>query len=130
MINHYTALLTFLGSFHMIPLILLVLAIFSITRLIVEDIIVEPIRDRLFHHFPPDGYTSDAKPLRGNSARISQGKWYTEKGTKIGELFSCPWCSGFYVALVIFVFALWSPIWTSFLTAPMALRVIPGLFHH
>lgn len=126
MTSHFHALLIFMGSFWFIPVIV-ALAIFSITRLIVEDSIADPIRNKFFDKFPHEGYTSRKKPKRGSASPISGGLFLTTKGTKLGELVSCPWCSGFYVAIGVFVALMLSPLWTTLLLFPMALRVIPGL---
>lgn len=112
-----------------LAVLILVLATYSITRLITEDTIADPIRNWFFTHWPNDGFTSKVKPKRGKLRLISQGTWYVDEGTKLGELISCPWCSGFWVALLVCVAAWFAPIWTILLLTPLALRVVPGMLN-
>jgi hypothetical protein len=108
------------------PLLIIALAIYSITRLITEDSIIDGLRDSFFTQFPPEGYTTRVRPKRGDF--IIQGQHYVvTKGTKLGELISCPWCSGFWVSGLVFL-AFWAwPVTTTFVLVPMALRVVPGI---
>ncbi len=108
------------------PLLILALAIYSITRLITKDSIIDRQREWFFNQFPPEGYTSRVRPKRGKF--IIQGQHYVvTKGHKLGELVSCPWCSGFWVSGALFL-AFWAwPVTTTFLLVPLALRVIPGV---
>lgn len=52
------------------------LATYRVTRLIVEDEITSDLRDKVHSKFPPES-------------------------TKIGYLFTCPWCISMYVAPVV-----------------------------
>lgn len=108
------------------PLLIIALAIYSITRLITEDSLIDGWREWFFTQFPPEGYTTRVRPKRGTF--ILQGQHYiVTNGTKLGELISCPWCSGFWVSALVFL-AFWAwPVTTTFLLVPIALRVVPGI---
>lgn len=109
------------------PLLILALAIYSITRLITTDSIINRQRDWFYDRFPHEGYQSKRKPKRGTSTIISGGIYYVTKGHKLGELVHCPWCMGFWVSAAAFAaFVAW-PIGTTFVLVPLALRVIPGM---
>lgn len=73
----------------------LTLASFRLTRLLVYDKITEFIR-RPFHHIVeetlPDGTTEEYIEIKGNGLR----KW-------IGELLSCHWCTGIWSAIFLYV---------------------------
>lgn len=127
MTSHFLSLLTFLGSYHLIPAIIVILGVFSITRLLVEDTLFDRPRNWFFDHFPHDGYTTKKIPKRGKYNIISNGYHLVTKGTYLGKLMSCAWCAGFWVALGIYVALLLSPVWTTFVLFPLALRVIPAL---
>lgn len=56
---------------------LLALAAYRLTRLVVQDEILSPLRDRVWDRFPPES-------------------------TRTGYLLTCPWCTGFWVSLLLF----------------------------
>lgn len=126
MITHWLALIGFLGPW--VPAFAVIFGVFSLTRLVTTDTIVDPLRNWFFDRFPHDGYTTDKRPKRGTWQVISQGKYYVTEGTKLGELISCNWCSGFWVALLITIALMVSASWTTLLLFPLALRVMPGIF--
>lgn len=125
--RHYLKAVAFLKIAWFLPLVV-ALGIYSITRLLVEDSIFDPVRNWVFDRFPHQGYTTEKKPKRGVYQIISQGKFFVTEGTKIGKLFECPWCMGFWVAALVCLGLLFSPIWTAIVLTPFALRVLPGLF--
>lgn len=110
-----------------IGVLIVILAMYSITRLITEDTIVEDQRNWFFDRFPHEGYTTRNRPKRGVWQIVSGGQYYVTEGTKLGELVHCPWCSGFYVALGICAGLFFWPMVTLAVLAPMALRVVAGL---
>lgn len=109
------------------PLLILALAIYSITRLITIDSLIDKTRDKFYDKYPHEGYQSKNRPKRGKWQIISGGVYYVTEGTKLGELIHCPWCMGFWVSTIVFgAFVAW-PVVTTFVLVPMALRVIPGM---
>jgi hypothetical protein len=113
------------------PLLILALGIYSITRLISIDSIIDRQRDWFYLRFPREGQTIKIGtdfPGRDRCQFIVTGDhYYVTVGHKLGELVSCPWCMGFWVSLALFgAFVFW-PVTTTFVLVPLALRVIPGM---
>jgi hypothetical protein len=120
-----------LASLYGWPLLIIALAIYSITRLITTDSIVDDMRDWFHARFPYEGQNikiGTPWPGRDRCQYIVTGDHlYVTVGSKLGELVKCPWCMGFWVALAVFgAFCFW-PVATTFVLVPMALRVIPGM---
>lgn len=120
-----------LASLYGWPLLIIALAIYSITRLITVDSIADRPRDWLHARFPYEGQNikiGTAWPGRDRCTFIVTGDHrYVTEGSWLGELVKCPWCMGFWVALAVFgAFCFW-PVATTFVLVPMALRVIPGM---
>lgn len=111
------------------PMLILAFAIYSITRLICADSILDRQRNWFFDRFPHDGYTTKKRPNERRTTFIVTGDhYYVTKGTLLGKLVNCMWCAGFWVSLgVLAAFAAW-PVATLFVLAPLAFRVIPGIF--
>jgi hypothetical protein len=86
----------------LIPLIILALAAWRITRFLIEDHLFEPLRDRIWSKFPPES-------------------------TKIGYFFSCPWCMGFWVSAVVVVLYTLVPVVALPVFTVFALSAIVGL---
>lgn len=66
------------------------LATHRLTKLVLDDKLTAPLRDRLFERFPPES-------------------------TKIGYLFTCPWCTSIWLGAGVTIARLvapraWSPI--------------------
>lgn len=110
------------------PFLIVALGVYSITRLISIDSIIDRQRTWLFDRFPPDGYTTKNRPNPDRCTFIVTGDhYYVTEGHKLGELVNCPWCMGFWVSLAVFAaFVAW-PVTTTFVLVPLALRVIPGM---
>lgn len=90
------------SDFNLVHLVLLALAVFRITRLIMQDEISEPFREWVWKKYPPNT-------------------------TKIGYLISCPWCLSIWVAVflvVLYVFVPWIAIPVA---AVFALSAVAGL---
>lgn len=109
-------------------LLIVALGVYSITRLITIDSIADRPREWIFDRFPPANRTMKKRPNPDRCTFIVTGDhYYVTEGHWLGELLSCPWCSGFWVSLVVFgAFIAW-PVATTFLLVPLALRVIPGM---
>lgn len=107
-------------------LLILALGIYSITRLITKDSIIDRQREWFYNKFPHEGFTTRIRPTRGEFI-VTGDHYYVTVGHKLGEVVHCPWCMGFWVSGAVFL-AFWAwPVTTVFLLVPMALRVIPGM---
>lgn len=85
-----------------IDFIIFALATYRLTRAIIQDEILSPLRARVFHKFPPET-------------------------TKTGYLFTCEWCLSIWVGLG---FAGWYTInadTARFFAVALALSAIAGL---
>lgn len=109
------------------PLLILALAIYSVTRLITKDSIIDRQREWFYNRFPHEGFTTKIRPNPKRCTFIATGDhYYVTVGHKLGELVHCPWCMGFWVSLAAcLLFWAW-PVGTTFVLVPLALRVIPG----
>lgn len=82
-------------------LLILSLATYRITRLIVRDEILAAPRDKFFERFPPDR-------------------------SKLGYLATCEWCMSFWVASLLVICFMISTV-TAIVLVPFALSAIAGL---
>ena len=82
--------------------IILALASWRITRFLIEDHLFGPLRDRIWSKFPPES-------------------------TKIGYLFTCYWCMGFWVAAIVVVSYILVPVVAIPVLTVFALSAIVGL---
>lgn len=85
-----------------LAIVILSLAVFRVTRLLIEDTILEPLREKtIFKMHPTD--------------------------SKIRELFTCPWCVGFWLSMMaVGMFYLW-PAVILWLALPFAISAVVGL---
>lgn len=85
-----------------LAIVILSLAVFRVTRLLIEDTILEPLREKtIFKMHPTD--------------------------SKIRELFTCPWCVGFWLSVMsVGMFYLW-PAVILWLALPFAISAVVGL---
>jgi Protein of unknown function (DUF1360) len=89
---------------------LLGLVTFRLVRLLQDDSITEPFRDAFYSRFPPKDRLLNRRPHNTHGSVtvdtvIIDGREYYSladgvKGSFFGELFSCPWCLSFWVALL------------------------------
>lgn len=88
------------------PLLILGLAVYRITRLIVIDSFppVAWLRDKWLRRWPMTGDTITAPDRRlfehkkVQLVRLAGDVFEVKQGTTLGYLISCVWCSGFWVA--------------------------------
>jgi hypothetical protein len=138
--------------------LVIILAAFSIprlVRLIVEDTISDPIRERLFTKYPPhdapgsywqmtlpksrEEYAKDMELWRLEDAGREHGTQYFAKparynqyptqvraGTFLGDLISCPYCVGVWVSIAVTVMVLFVPYSFVILT-PFALAQVSDI---
>ena len=96
----------------MLELILLSLASFRLTRLIVFDKITGFIRRPFFDQ-------KEEINRKGETEIYFEPK---ESGIKgwIGKLLNCYWCTGVWVAIFLVVFSYWVPFWSELVIAILA----------
>jgi len=82
--------------------VLLALAAYRLTRLVVEDVIFEQPREALFRRFPPES-------------------------SKIGYLFTCYHCMGLWISTLLVVCYILIPTATLVASLVLALSAITGL---
>lgn len=132
-----TELLTLLSNPSLLVIVLL--GVFSITRLITTDTfpIFEKTRMWLLNRFPPDGWRTKRRPTNKNVRFVyqaSNGYYDITKGHWFGELIQCPWCAGFWVSVFATLFLLWVPKTGILILSVFAYRAAAGLIsqlgHH
>lgn len=96
---------------------LLTLGGFRIVRGIGWDTLTEPLRRRL------TGYSDDGAPSISDAERSRHGK----TRVYISTLIRCPWCQGFYVAVILFMLWAWQGTLIQVLCVPLALSAAFGL---
>jgi hypothetical protein len=84
-----------------IELVILALAAFRLTTLIVTDSILDRPRNWLHRHFPVTDTWLDYKPKRGKARLVhaSEQRWYVDEGTFLGDLTSCFFCFGVWASV-------------------------------
>lgn len=82
-------------------LVFLVLAAFRLTTLVVTDTILDRPRNWLHKRFPVSDTYVNEKPKRGTARFVngSEQKWWMDKGTFLGDLTSCAFCTGVWVSV-------------------------------
>ena len=88
-------------EFNLLVFAILSLAAYRITHFIVADTLFEPVRDKIWKKFPPN--------------------------TKIGYLFTCYWCMGFWISLFVVVLAYLLPEITFVVSLILAISAIIGI---
>jgi hypothetical protein len=81
---------------------LLALAAYRIGKLIIEDVIFEKIREKIFKKFPPET-------------------------TKTGYFFTCYWCTSLWVATLLTVGYILVPSVMLIICLPLALSAVVGI---
>lgn len=88
----------------LINLSLDILAIVRLTKLILHDYITEDIRNYVFKHFPP------AK-------------------SKLGYLFTCPWCMSIWVAALYIPLKRLNPQFATYLSELLTASLVTGVLN-
>jgi hypothetical protein len=91
------------------------LTVFRLTRLVIDDTIFAPIRDRLI------GHTS------GRSMDMTGTRITVAQRPRIAEFLSCPWCVSVWLAILIVAFQALLPAICLYVTAVAAFSAISGL---
>lgn len=110
------------------PLLVFILGVASITRLITRDSLIDGLRDWFFTHWPHEGFQTKTRPKRGVFITTSNGAYYVNRGTYLGELVSCPWCTSFWVAAGLWAAFIAWPVGTTFFLVPLGVRALAGAF--
>lgn len=85
-------------------LLLDILAVIRLTKLILHDYITEDIRNYIFTKFPP-------------------------ADSKLGYLFTCPWCMSIWVAALYFVLRRTHPEFTNYLSELLTASLATGILN-
>ena len=104
----------------------LALAVFRVSRLIVDDTIFDTPRLWLLTRYPAsDTIFTD---YRDDLLWVENvGGWMTLKPHIIGELISCMWCTGFWVAVIgVVVWSQWPGV-AWWVALPFALSAVTGI---
>lgn len=86
----------------LVTLTILALATYRISRLLVEDVIAEDLRNLVWERFPPES-------------------------TKLGYLFTCYWCTSPYIASLLVVCYMIVPMVTVPVALIFALSALAGI---
>jgi hypothetical protein len=99
-----------------VPLLVLALAAYRITRFLVIDTMLEGSRTRFY------SFLTNRSDKNGPLHLI----WY-----KLFELFSCTWCLGFWVSVILYTIYAWNqPDFTKFdIINVFAIAGIQGMVH-
>ena len=81
--------------------IILVLASYRLTRLLVIDVIFEPLREKVWKKFPPS--------------------------TKLGYVFTCMWCMSIWSALALILLFLVLPLLAYVVSLVLSISAIVGV---
>lgn len=85
----------------LVELAVYALAVYRICRFIIEDELVEPVRNAIWKKFPPS--------------------------TKLGYFITCYWCTSFWVASIIIICSILIPSVVFIICAILALSAIAGI---
>lgn len=91
-----------MDNLSLVEFLILGLAAFRVTHLLLSDVIAEGLRERVWKRFPPES-------------------------TKIGYLFTCPWCLGFWVSTAIGISYILIPMVTVPVALIFALSAVAGI---
>lgn len=121
------------GLIEVVELLILGLAAFRISRLLIEDTIAAPFRDWLLTNWPGTNVEYEEKDrhrVRGGTFEIG-GTLYastpTVLGDRISKLIGCYACTGFWVSLGLALGFYFFPRGTLYLSIPFALSGIVWL---
>ena len=105
---------------------------YSITRLIVTDdfYIFSKPREWIKNNFPPEDWVMNKVPPHRKPDQFKKlpnnRDYVVLEGHWLGELISCPWCSGFWVSAGVWAAFLFVPEIVVALGMPLAIRALVG----
>jgi len=120
--------------------VILSLAIARLTRLITTDSITEPIRRWVLYRWPTDETEFGDSEIDGDGSvrtlwtgvevvkLTGHDGWLALYPKKWSEVFTCDWCAGFWVAIVVWVAYWFYPV-TEVLLTPFALAYVAGFLN-
>lgn len=127
-----------------LDLVIVALAASRLTRLIVHDSITEPMRVWMWRRWPSrdtefgdSEVNTDGKDTLGNPiGQLRTGvdvfrtktAWFATRPRFVGNLISCHWCSGIWVACAVWAVAWFYPV-TVPLLAALAVAELIGLLN-
>lgn len=88
-----------------LPLVLLALGTYRLTRLIVEDVILDRPRNAFWRKFPPER-------------------------SALGYLLTCYWCVSLWVAAFMILLYVFFPVVTLIAAAVLAVSAVVGIIDH
>lgn len=114
-------------------LLVAALAIARLTRLVTKDEFppVAALRDRLLARWPAED-TAFAEQADAKVEVFRVGEvWVPEKSHWLGDLITCPWCAGFWIASLV-TLGLWgfdalTLPWAVWWLLPWAFSMVAGL---
>lgn len=86
----------------LLQFVILSLAVFRVVRLVIEDVILEPLRERTVYKLDPET-------------------------SKLRDLLECPWCLSFWIGLAVVIAFVFVPDETVWACLPFALSAVVGL---
>ena len=89
-------------NLNLLHVFLLAIATYRLSRLLIEDVIFEPLRERIWKRFPPES-------------------------TRIGYFFTCYWCTSLWIALVVVALYLLVPTLALSLALVLTCSAAAGL---
>lgn len=87
-----------------VSLLLDIIAVYRITKLIIDDEILADFRDLVWDKFPPES-------------------------TKIGYLITCPWCTSIWAGIAVFALRKLDPNFTDYLSSVLAASAVTGVVY-
>lgn len=84
-----------------VTLFLLLLANFRLTKLVLEDTLLEPLREKIWTRFPPES-------------------------SRLGYLFTCPWCMSMWTGTLLIAAYIMIPVPTLIIAAVLTLSAVAG----
>lgn len=89
-------------AFEVFRILLDFVAVYRLTKLVIDDEIVAEIREKIWDKFPPES-------------------------TKIGYLLTCPWCVSFWMAVAIVTTRKINPEIADYISGILAASAVTGI---
>lgn len=87
---------------NLITFIVDIVAVYRLTKLIVDDEILADVREKIWEKYPPET-------------------------TKIGYLITCPWCTSIWAGAALFALRKTNPELTNYISAVLASSAATGI---
>lgn len=115
--------------------VVIALAVYRITRLVTDDTILEPIRERVLARFPAydteyaddPGVESPTNAYGRALFESAPGRYFPVEASWFGTLISCSWCASVWVAALVTAAWYWLPTATWWVALPLAFSAIAAL---